>query len=59
MFGFISIWVGFGVWGPLSGAPGDGTLGDILVRRDPPLGPFARNTVMGGTPWEGKKTAKT
>lgn len=46
----------FGV--PFRGPLGMALWGVILVRRDPPLGPFARNTVMGGTPWEGKKTAK-
>ena len=47
----------FGV--PFGGPPGMALRGVILVRRDPPPGPFARNTVMGGPPRESKKTAKT
>ncbi len=47
----------FGV--PFRGPLGMALWGVILFRRDPPLGPFARFTVMGGPPWEGKKTIKT
>jgi len=47
----------FGV--PFRGPLGMALWGVILVRRGPPLGPFARNTVMGGTHWQGQKTVKT
>ena len=53
VFGFISIWAGFGVWGPLSGAPGDGTLGGHFGSEGPSTGSFCSNHGYGRYPLGG------